>query len=370
MRDIQAFPDEVTRFNETTSPGTTGDSEVEESFSVRVEPNGSDRTVTGKLDPETISRLVYGRTGAPAPDLIQGAAFGEDTAAVPIGDEILVINADPCSLAAEHVGTIAVHVACNDVAASGAHPRWLTSTILLPEANAVETLDRVTAQLDSAAREVGATIVGGHTERSAQLDRPLLAMTAMGLTDRYVATGGAEPGDRLLLTKGAGVEATGIMATDFRAELSGVVDEATIDRAADFFDWLSVVPDAEAVGPFATAMHDPTEGGVLAGLVELALAGAVRCVVSREDILVRDETAALGDALGVDPLRTFGSGALLASVPEEAVGEALRAADEAGIEAAEIGRVEGVEKGEDAGVEIDGDLLTEVPRDDMYALWS
>ncbi|AUX08444.1 hydrogenase expression/formation protein HypE [Halalkaliarchaeum desulfuricum] len=326
--------------------------------------------MTGKLDPETISRLVYGRTGAPEPDLIQGAAFGEDTAAVPIGDETLVINADPCSLAAEHVGTIAVHVACNDVAASGAHPRWLTSTILLPEADAVETLDRVTAQLDAAAREVGTTIVGGHTERSAQLERPLLAMTAMGLTDRYVATGSAEPGDRLLLTKGAGVEATGIMATDFRAELEGDVDEATIDRAADFFEWLSVVPDAEAIGPFATAMHDPTEGGVLAGLVELALAGEVRCVVSRDDILVREETAALANTLGIDPLRTFGSGALLATVPEETVGDALGAADEAGIEAAEIGRIEGVEGREAAGVEIDGALLTEVPRDDMYALWS
>lgn len=330
--------------------------------------------MTGKLDPEALSRLVYGRTGAPDPDLIQGAAFGEDTAAIPLGDEVLVINADPCSLAAEHVGTIAVHVACNDVAASGAHPRWLTSTILLPDEDAVETLDRVTAQLDAAAEAVGATIVGGHTETSEQLDRPLLAMTAIGMTDRYVATGSAEPGDRLLLTKGAGIEATGIMATDFRTDVESTVDGKTIDRAADFFDWLSVVPDAEAVGPFATAMHDPTEGGVLAGLVELALAGELRCTVSRNAIPVRDATAALCDALGIDPLRTFGSGALLAAVPEDAVDDALAAAEEAGIEAAEIGRVEDAgddtDGGVEAGVEIDGTLLTAVPRDEMYALWS
>ncbi|MEF8780002.1 MAG: AIR synthase family protein [Haloferacaceae archaeon] len=333
--------------------------------------------MTGKLDPETLSRLVYGRTGAPAPDLIQGAAFGEDTAAIPFEEGTLVVNADPCSLAAERVGTIAVHVAANDVAASGARPRWLTSTVLLPDEDAVETLDRVTRQLDEAARGIGATIVGGHTERSSQLDRPLLAMTAMGLADRYVATGTARPGDRILLTKGAGVEATGIMATDFRDRLlredpddsRPAIDEALLSRAAGFFDSLSVVPDADAVGPFATAMHDPTEGGVLAGLVELSLAGDVRCTVSRDAIPVREETSILGDALGVDPLRTFGSGALLATVPGEDVDDALAAAADAGVEAAVIGRVAAGD-GTDAGVDLDGTLLTEVPRDEMYALWS
>lgn len=342
--------------------------------------------MTGKLDPETLSRLVYGRTGAPAPDLVQGAAFGEDTAAIPLGEETLVVNADPCSLAAERVGTIAVHVACNDVAASGARPRWLTSTVLLPEENAIALLDRVTRQLDEAARAVGATIVGGHTERSPQLERPLLAMTAFGLTDRYVATGTAEPGDRILLTKGAAVEATGIVATDFRdrlleggdgvgdgagagADAAGDVDEALLNRAAGFFDSLSVVPDADAVGPFATAMHDPTEGGVLAGLVELALAGDVRCTVSGDAIPVREETRILCDALGIDPLRTFGSGALLATVPESAVDDALDAASDAGVEAAVVGRVADDES-EPAGVDLDGTLLTEVPRDEMYALWS
>lgn len=336
--------------------------------------------MTGKLDPDTLSRLVYGRTGAPSDELIQGAAFGEDTAAIRLGEEVLVINADPASLAAERVGTIAVHVACNDVAASGARPQWLTSTILLPEENAAETLDRVTEQLDAAAREVGATIVGGHTERSEQLDRPLLAMTAMGLTDRYVATGTAEPGDRILLTKGAGIEATGIMATDFRDRLltgggtgddGDAVDESLVDRAADFFDSLSVVDDAAALGPFATAMHDPTEGGVLAGLVELALASEVRCTVSREAIPVREETTTLAAALGIDPLRTFGSGALLATVPETAVDDALEAAADAGVEVAVVGRVDADASAGtvEAGVELDGTSLTAVPKDEMYALW-
>lgn len=331
--------------------------------------------MTGKLDPETLSELVYDRTGIPDPDLIQGAAFGEDTAAIPLGEQTLVVNADPCSLAADRVGTIAIHVAANDVAASGAHPRWMTSTVILPETAPVETLDRITRQLDEAARDVGTTIIGGHTERSAQLDRPLLAMTALGLTDRYVATGTAKPGDRIILTKGAGIEATGIMATDFRDTLldsdtspgTQPIDETLINDAATFFDDLSVVPDAAAIGEFATAMHDPTEGGVLAGLVELALAGDRRCTVSRDDIPVREETARLCASLDIDPLQTFGSGALLATVPESAVDDALDAADAADIQAAVIGRVT---PDDPAGVDIDGTLLTDVPKDQMYALWS
>lgn len=325
--------------------------------------------MTGKIDADALEAFVYGRTGAPA-DIVRGPAAGEDAAAIPVGEELLVVSADPCSLAAERVGTLAVHVACNDVAASGGRPRWLTSTVVLPPDDARATLDRVTDQLDRAAREVGATIVGGHTETLAALDRPLCSMTAFGPADRFVPTAGASVGDRLLLTAGAGIEATAVLATDFGDDLRGHagVDDALLDRAAGFLDSASVVPDAAAIRQHATALHDPTEGGVLAGLVETARASGIRAVVERDAIPVAPETDALCRAAGVDPLSVFGSGALLAAVPDGEADAALDALGDAGIRGAEVGRAAPTDD-RGRGVDLDGDWHGAVPRDGMYALW-
>ena len=293
----------------------------------------------GKLDPDALGRVLE-RTGASSADLLTGAAYGEDAAAIDLGGgETLVVSSDPISLAAERAGTLGVAVACNDVAASGADPEFLANVIFLPE-KSDETLTTLTDQLDAAADGLGVTIVGGHTEYVPALKRPLLSLTAFGRTDRYVPTSGAQPGDKLLLTKGAAIEGTGILATDFAADVREAgVKEATLDRAADFFTEISIVPEARLLGAVATAMHDPTEGGIVTGCVELAAASGVDLAVDSASIPIRPETAAICAAMGVDPLRIFGSGALLAAVPPESVERALDGLAEAGIDAAVIGEV-------------------------------
>ena len=333
--------------------------------------------MTGKLGPEALAAALAA-TGAPDAAVTQGPAYGEDAAAIDLADagETLVVASDPLSLAAESVGTLAVHVACNDVAASGADPRWLTHTLFLPDDDP-DRLRAVVDQVDATASALGASVVGGHTEVLDALDRPLCSMTAMGTTDRFVSSGGAEPGDRLLLTKGAAIEATAILATDFREEcLEAGVSAATLDAAAGFLDEVSVVPDAAAVRDAATALHDPTEGGVATALVEMAAAGEAAFAVDRDAVPVRPETRACCDALGVDPLATFGSGALLAAVPPDRVDGALDALDAAGIAGAAIGSVEspsrdGGDPDDAAGtVRLDGETLAEPPRDDLYPLWA
>lgn len=314
----------------------------------------------GKLDPERLE-TVFSRTGVPDDDVVVGPAYGEDTAAIRIGDQLLVVNTDPVSLAAERIGTIGIHVACNDVAASGGEPRWVTAAIFLPDG---DLLDSVVSQLDDAACEAGVAIVGGHTEYAPDRDRPLVALTCLGLAEEYVPTGGAGPGDTLVLTKGAGIEGTAILATDFRVQ-SGLSEEIT-DRGAALFSELSVLPEARVLREEATALHDPTEGGLVDGALELAVASDVTVRIERDRVPVREPTRALCTAMGVDPLRIFGSGALLAALPEERAESALGALAEAGIEAAAIGTVE---EG-DPGLELDGERITEPVRDDLYDLWS
>ncbi|WP_135828852.1 AIR synthase family protein [Halorussus halobius] len=326
----------------------------------------------GKLDPAALADVLE-RTGAHDDDVLMGPEYGEDAAAMRVGDQLLVASSDPLSLARERLGTLAVHVACNDVAASGADPRWLTNVVFLPDDDP-ETRDVLTRQMDEAAESLGVAIVGGHSEYTPALDRPMVSLTAMGLADEYVPTGGAEPGDRVLLTKGAGIEGTAILATDFRAEVE--LPTELFDRAESFFEEISVVPDATAVREYATAMHDPTEGGLVNGLVEVAVASGVRLDVDQSAIPVRDETAALCDAMGVDPLRIFGSGALVATVPKSVADEALDALDAAGVPASDIGVVAD-ESGDAAttaastpGVSIDGEVVADAVRDDLYDLWT
>ncbi|SFR30515.1 MULTISPECIES: AIR synthase family protein [Halorubrum] len=327
--------------------------------------------MTGKLGPDALAAALAA-TGAADPTVTQGPAYGEDAAAIDLAGagETLVVAADPLSLAAASVGTLAVHVACNDVAASGADPRWLTHTLFLPDDD-LDRLGAVVEQVDATASDLGCAVVGGHTEVLDALSRPLCSMTAMGTTDRFVSSGGAEPGDRLLLTKGAAIEATAILASDFReACREAGVPAATLDSAADFLDEVSVVPDAAAVRDAATALHDPTEGGVATALVEMASASGGAFAVERDAVPVRPETRACCDALGVDPLAAFGSGALLAAVPPERVDDALDALDAAGIEGAAIGVVESPADESAAGtVRIDGEPLAEPPRDELYPLW-
>ncbi len=327
--------------------------------------------MTGKLGPEALAE-VLAATGADDRAVDLGPAYGEDAAAIDLDGaaSTLVVAADPLSLAADAVGRLAVHVACNDVAASGADPRWLTHTLFLPDDDPARRRT-VTEQVDETARDLGVAIVGGHTEVLPSLERPLCSMTALGTTDRFVSSGGASPGDRLLLTKGAGIEATAILATDFREACSAAgVSAATLDAAAGFLDDVSVVPDAAAVRDAATALHDPTEGGLVTALVETAAAGETVLDVERERVPVRPETRACCDALDVDPLATFGSGALLAAVPPERVTEATEALDAVGIDAGAIGEVRAPESEAESGTAvIDGEPIAEPPRDELYPLW-
>ncbi|CAI49865.1 HypE family protein [Natronomonas pharaonis DSM 2160] len=315
----------------------------------------------GKVHPDDLLSHVFGRTGEDDPAVVKGPADGEDAAAIDPPAGTLVVSSDPISLAASRVGTLGVHVACNDIAVSGADPRWLSVVLMLPSERALEPITR---DIHAAASDLGATIVGGHSEYVDALERPIVSLTAMGMTEAFVPTGGAEPGDRVVLTGAAGIEGTAILAADFGGELDVPTD--VVERGASFFEDVSVAADAQILREYATSMHDPTEGGVAAGLHEIARASDVRLDVEREAVPIREATRALCDAAGVDPLRIFGSGAVAGTVPESEVDDALAALSDADIPAAEVGVVsEGSPE-----LRMDGESTVDPIEDDLYPLWA
>ena len=331
---------------------------------------------TGKLPPEVLESIVYGRLGLRDPAVAVGPSYGEDAAVIEAGwGRVIVAHSDPVTAAERYAGWLAVNVAANDVAAQGARPRWFLTVILLPEDSGPRLLEEIASQADRAARGIGAMIVGGHTEAAPGLGRPIVVATAMGLAPResVARTSGARPGDLVIMTKTAAVEGTAILASDYRGELARRgVPRDVLARAEGFIWRVSVVPEALALAGrgLVDAMHDPTEGGILGGAAEVAYASGVRVRLYEDRVPVAPETRVVAGALGVDPLRLISSGSLLAAVPRGLAGEALEALRGLGVDVAVVGEVLDSKR---PGLELvrrDGSRV-EVPRhvpDEIYRL--
>jgi hydrogenase maturation factor len=283
---------------------------------------------------------VLGRLGAKRPETLIGAALGLDAAAVGFdADWACVLTTDPITTAASGAGRLAVHVVCNDLAAMGAEPLGLLATLLFPDGVAPAAIGEITAEIDATARELNVEVLGGHTEVAPGLSAPIVVMSGVGKArrDRLLTAGGARPGDALVLTKAAGLEGSHILATDFADRLAGV-PSSVLEEARGYAAELSVVPEARlAVDLGATAMHDPTEGGVVGASWEMAEASGCGFRIEVERIVVRPATQAICDALAVDPLRLIASGALLIACRDGA--SLVRGLREHHIPAAQIGHM-------------------------------
>ena len=300
----------------------------------------------GKLPPQLLQRLLNAHV-ANDPRVVVGPQVGEDAAVLDIGDRYLVATADPVTFATDELGWYALHVNANDLAVRGARPLWFLATVLLPDGGTTELgVERLFTELREACAELGVALVGGHTEVTAGLPRPIVSGCMLGEVekDRLVTTGGALPGDVLLLTKGVPLEGAAIIARERAAEAErrGVSPDV-LKRARDFLrnPGISVVPEARAACGAARvhAMHDPTEGGVATACWELAQAADVGLHVDRERIPVLREGRVLCEAFGLDPLGTIASGSLLLAVDPADAADVTAACRAAGIDCAQIGRV-------------------------------
>lgn len=298
----------------------------------------------GKL-PAPLLASLFGKHVTLDERVVLGPRIGEDAAVIDMGDRYLVATTDPITFVTEDLGWYALVVNANDVAVRGAVPRWFLATCLLPEGRTTEaSVEELFGQLGAACRDLGVSLVGGHTEVTYGLDRPLVIGTMLGevAKDRLVTTSGARAGDALLLTKGIPVEGTSIIARARVAELRRRgYGEAELARARAYLDRLSVVPEALLAADVAPvhAMHDPTEGGLATALWELAEAAGVGLAVDAERIPVLPEGRALCAEFGLDPLGTIASGALLIALAPADAGAVLDACAREGIDCAFIGRV-------------------------------
>lgn len=300
----------------------------------------------GKLPVEILARLLEQN---PIKDrrVVVGPGIGEDAAVIDTGGpRYLVAKTDPITFTADKIGWYAVHINANDVATKGAQPMWYLATLLLPENQTTETIaEKIFHDTLEACRAIGVSLVGGHTEITAGLSRPIVVGQMLGEVDKdkLVRADGAQPGDAVILTKGVAIEGTAVIAREHESDLLSVFDHATLARCRNFMyhPGISVLQDARvAVNAGAIhAMHDPTEGGVATALHELASAAGVGLYIDAAAIPVFPETQALCNHYHLDPLGLIASGALLIIAPESSTQAIITALGAKAITATIIGRV-------------------------------
>lgn len=306
----------------------------------------------GKLPADLLAALVA-RASRQDARVVVGPGIGQDAAVIDMGDHCLVAKTDPITFATDAIGWYAVNVNANDIACLGARPKWFMASVLLPEGQADAAMaETLFVQIADACAALDVTLVGGHTEITYDLSRPIVIGAMLGevAKDKLVKNTGARVGDVVLLTKEIPLEGTALIAREKEGDLRarGFSDDF-IARARGLLraPGIGVVREAllAADAGLATAMHDPTEGGLATGLWELAQAAGVGLVIDEDAIPLLEEGVELCATYGLDPLGVIASGALLVTTPADKGSRLIDLLTGAGIRCTTIGRVVAREKG-------------------------
>ena len=307
----------------------------------------------GKLDHSLLASLLKRYSEKLPSSVLYGPGIGLDAAVLQIGNQQFVSTTDPITFASDRIGWYAVEINANDVAVMGATPAWMQVCLLLPPSDENQ-VDTIFKDLHQAAHARQIAIIGGHTEIMSELDRPLIIASMAGLATRTPNARDIQPGDHLIVTQGVAIEGTAILARELPLSyfekclqdttVSGIESDgdliSVIQSAANFLDspGISVVKAAEiAVACHATALHDPTEGGLLTGIWEMADAAQQGVEVHIDKVPVFPESESLCDLCGINVLRTLASGALLIAISPQHTDELLETLQQHSIPATTIG---------------------------------
>ena len=299
----------------------------------------------GKIPPAVLHELLA-RFGARSRRVLLGPTPGEDAAAVLHSQPVLVVSSDPVTFPTPRPCWHAVHLNANNVATRGADPAWFTVTLLLAPADArISRLESLLAELGEACSEVGAELLGGHTEVVPGLERTMVTGTMLGevTTARLTATRDTRPGDAVLVVGPVGLLGTGLLAKNCASHLQAAgmsVEQIGQARSLLRSPGISIVRAARlaAMQGSPHSMHDTTHGGLVNALVDLARVAGVTLEVEASRVPVHDLTRQVAAALGLDPWGMMGSGSFVLTCSEDDVPPLLAAYQKAGITAARVGR--------------------------------
>ncbi len=309
-----------------------------------------------KLDPKELDKIIEKYIDE---YVVVGPKLGEDSAIIKIGEYFLAIHSDPITGTKSMVPWYALAVSTNDIAVSGIRPRWVLPVILAP--NRDEAIS-IVKDLQKYARKLGVGIIGGHTEVTYGIGRPIVSCTAMGIGNSYVPTGGAKEGDLVFIVREAGIEGTAILAMDLGEEaIHKGVPRELVERAKEFLWEISLLEQAMSIKDLVNSMHDGTEGGVIQALLEISIASKKELRI--KEIPIRRETKELCEAFGLNPFRITSSGTLVGTAPPENLDEIISRVERTGARVHVIGKVLG--PGEGVYLEFEGREVREYEGEEL-----
>ena len=279
------------------------------------------------------------------PSVIINPGIGEDTTAVDVSaDQVVVLKSDPITFVTDEIGKYLVAVNANDIATSGALPRWLLATILFPIGVTPSAGLSVMESLQTACEELGITLCGGHTEVTDAVTRVVVSGMMGGTVARskLLDKRAIRAGEDLLFTKAVAIEGTSIIAREFEGRLYAMgMSREEIEKGKAYLDQISIIPEAQIASGHngVSAMHDVTEGGLATALEEVSIAASHGIDVDLDRIPILPETARIAALVGIDPLGLIGSGSLLICCDPTATPQLVDQLEAAGIPVSRIGRI-------------------------------
>lgn len=304
----------------------------------------SNRPKIGKIDKQVFDEVILPQLGKRDRRVIIGPMHGVDAAAVEISrDSVMVIAEDPTfgmPVLMPYFGWAIVHISASDVAVLGVKPKYMLISLLLPPETPLDVLRSIWRQVNEECRRLGIAIIGGHTGVYPGIMYPLnggCVMIGFGRKGDLRPASNAKPGDALIITKGAAIEAAGILAHQAEEKLRQAFGNEFIEEAKKLFFQMSVVDDALTAVKYCHAMHDATEGGVLNAVYEMAEASQLGVVVREKDIPVPEAAKMVCEYFEIDPLISISEGTLLIAAPKKNVRKLMNSLKRKGINSAVIG---------------------------------
>ncbi|PKM49529.1 MAG: hydrogenase maturation factor [Firmicutes bacterium HGW-Firmicutes-7] len=270
---------------------------------------------TGKVPETILKRAVFKQLKVKRQEILIGPSIGEDCSIGQFGpDELFALSCDPITGAVKDIGSLAVHITANDLAAAGAEPVGLMLTILLPEDFFESDLKSIMKDVSATCEQLNLQVMGGHTEVTAAVNQPILSVTGIGKLkkDKLLTPKNVKVGQDVIMTKWAGVEGTAIIATHKEEELKLHYNSDFIEKAKAFNQYISVVPESKiALAYGVTIMHDATEGGIFGAVWELAASAHKGVEVFLDKIPIKQETVEICEYFELNPYKLISSGTML-----------------------------------------------------------
>ena len=302
----------------------------------------------GKINPEFFKRVIYPQLGSKDKNIIQGPQSGVDYGAVKIGSKCLAFSADPFfivpELGWEKAAWFAFHIIFSDVAVSGLKPKYLTIDLNLPPEMKESQLEKIWKTINLEAKKYKIAVITGHTGRYQGCSYPMIGgatAIALGNQKELRDPHKVKIGDSVIVTKGPGIEATGLLSVLFSDKFVKAGGKKFQKEASSLFYKMSVMPDCAIARNFkgVHAMHDATEYGIWGGLYEMAKTGNYGLVIEEEVIPIEPAVRKTAELFDFDPFSAISEGTLLAMVDKKEASRVIRALNEKGIAAQAVGRV-------------------------------